>query len=383
MKTYDTLIVSPKFYPVDDGLGHYTTCFYNELSKHQSVAVATSEKWASANSDKEDVYCFLPEWKITQTFKIIQQINLINANEILFQYVPFMYSKRGGINFTIIFVTLYLKLFKTKKIKFMFHELHYPLQPNLKAMIMWFFHHLMLLGTAGIVDRSHTSTEFFAKYLQRFLPWKKGSISHLPVGSNISKYEFTSSEKEQLIDKYELDGYALIGCFGSFHPSKEYATILSVLYELVIEEKRKIKLIFIGANEKQLMSQFPQFEKEFLTKFVIATGYLEDEDVSKHLQLLNLFIGYFVDGVSSRRGSLLAALKNGIPVFSTHSRKTCGLFYNKTGVYLSDTNTKIFRDQLKEKLREIDENIGPQGDIDNFYTENFAWEKIVLKYLAA
>ena len=59
------LIVSPKFHPVEDGLGQYTKWFYLYLKKYANVSVLTSleNQISSSEKDFEQIHNVMEGWK--------------------------------------------------------------------------------------------------------------------------------------------------------------------------------------------------------------------------------------------------------------------------------------------------------------------------------
>jgi glycosyltransferase involved in cell wall biosynthesis len=74
-------------------------------------------------------------------------------------------------------------------------------------------------------------------------------------------------------------------------------------------------LLSVGPDGADLKAQLPDHQ-------VIDAGRLAAEDVSRHLQAMDLHLTPFIDGVSTRRGSFMAGLQHGVPTLGTHGPLT-------------------------------------------------------------
>jgi glycosyltransferase involved in cell wall biosynthesis len=68
---------------------------------------------------------------------------------------------------------------------------------------------------------------------------------------------------------------------------------------------------------------------------LVATGPLEAADVSRHLQVCDLVIQAYPDGVTGRRGSVMAALGHGLAVVTNRGRLTEPVWDDSGGVALA------------------------------------------------
>jgi glycosyltransferase involved in cell wall biosynthesis len=384
LKKIKISIISPKFHPLEDGLGQYVKWFYLNLKEKADVNVITSTDNNLPQEDVEfsQIHRVIDGWKFPKLWKLKDVINKVDPDIILFQYVPFMYSKRGGINFSIVFFMLYLRIFTNRQIHIMYHELHYPSQLNIKAQIMFFSHCLMLYISSLSAHHIFCSARFYRDRINSMLLYLKTNITHLPVGSNIDYKKFDKIELYELRKSIASDGVTLLGCFGSFHPSKNYPMIIQSLHNAQKNSKLKIKLLFIGATKINILDQLPQTLREEVKDMIHGTGFLSQVDVAKNLQVLDGFIGYFSDGVTTRRGSLIAALQNGVPVLTTKSNRTEKLFEGRDYIRLLSTGENDFNKELEHELSSgWPANAKDTAKRDIFFSEYFSWNSIINKYL--
>jgi glycosyltransferase involved in cell wall biosynthesis len=157
---------------------------------------------------------------------------------------------------------------------------------------------------------------------------RRGGIRHLaqiPIGSNVapappSAYDRAAWRAEQGVRPDEL----LLGYFGFLNASKGVDTLISAM-AILDDRKARVKLVLIGgpsgasdatnaafeAQIEQMIARYDLFRRIFRTGFVAAP------EVSAHLLACDVVVLPYRDGVSFRRGSLMAALAHGCPVITT------------------------------------------------------------------
>jgi len=350
---------------MEDGVGHYTTFFVEELKRRgEDVTVLTSLSHSPYGS--EVVWNAVHSWHGLAFLKLISKIRESKFDKVLVQYVPFMYARRGGINFTLVAFCILLKLFSTSRLQVMFHELYYPFRYNPKEFLMFVCHHLMLFGIGGLSDDLFASTRRFKNHLERVLPGRKAIV--LEVGSNIPRSETYLSQDEDILK---------LCLFGSLHPSKEYPRILRTLKKL----KRPWRADFIGVDQKKAEAQFGSLIIGLPIRYL---GHLSGDQVAEVFRDNDALVVYYVDGVSTRRGSSLAALNNGLSVITTKTEFTDDIFYQLPYVHLLPNDGEVFESKLYsllEQLRPITSQ--ERVKLEQRYDKIFSWKVIVDKYLGA
>ncbi len=160
---------------------------------------------------------------------------------------------------------------------------------------------------------------------QKLLSWgvAEETVRQIPIGSNISA---TPVSPEDIVAVRRRLGVrpadALLGYFGFVNPSKGADLLLRALARL----PQHAHLVFVGgrtgssdratnqAFQEELDALIAQLE---LGERVHWTGFLDDAGVSATLQASDLIVLPYRDGVSLRRGTLMAALAHGRPILST------------------------------------------------------------------
>lgn len=146
--------------------------------------------------------------------------------------------------------------------------------------------------------------------------------AQIPIGSNIQAYSPNHVEVAEVRKQLGLaDGDHLLGYFGFLNESKGADLLLQAL--ALLDEQ--YHLVFIGGqtgasdptNETFLTQMRALSTALDLDQRVHWTGFLSDERVAAHLYAAEIIVLPYKDGVSLRRGTLMAALAHGRPVITT------------------------------------------------------------------
>lgn len=150
-------------------------------------------------------------------------------------------------------------------------------------------------------------------------------IANIPIGSNIAVYPTNHIEVEEIREKHAVtEQDYLIGYFGFLHPSKGADTLIQALTQL----PSNFHLLFIGgqtgSSDAETTSHFQTelqqlIDQNGLSERVHWTGFVPDRRVSAYLSTVDVVALPYQDGVSLRRGSLMAALAHGRPIISTQT----------------------------------------------------------------
>lgn len=148
-------------------------------------------------------------------------------------------------------------------------------------------------------------------------------LCQIPIGSNITTYMASASEIAEARDHLGLvSSDHLLGYFGFLHESKGADTLVTALSQL----DPATHLVFIGGqrgssdsvNNQLFLGQLKKRIHDLgLSARVHWTGFVSDEEVSTYLQASDLIVMPYRDGVSLRRGTLMAILAHGRPLITT------------------------------------------------------------------
>lgn len=284
-------ILSPNYPPQKCGVGDYSFFLSEEFSR-QGVETTVFTRTQMEKKGKADL-ALLSNF----TTQGIDE----NTTTII-QYTPQLFNS---------FLEC-LKIFQKAKgpVWINFHELYFPPSLSLHGLLIGIPHWIRFVALLHLADQVVFSTsEFYLRWTKR-LPYLKGKMHWIPVGSNIpvvSKVDSSSEDAE----------YRLFH-FGGAHPTHLYDYIFEAfLAVLNLENGSRYRLILAGVSQealKDILNNYPSLMNHPQISYL---GYLSAEEVSLSIQNADLVLAPFMDGVSTRRGSLMAALSHGKRVITT------------------------------------------------------------------
>lgn len=376
------LVVSPLYFPVEEGLAHYTTEFCRHLQKSADVSVLTSTASAAAASGPGGVTVlpWVKRWDLPELSRAFGRALRTEPDRVLIQFVPFMYSRRGGINFSIVAVAAALALRARLRgrgsVEVMFHELWYPFSTRPRDIVLHTAHRLMVMGLGAAARDVFCATERFVGEVSHTLGPLVKSVHLLEVGSNLER------DDAQLAPRPPQTGALRLALFGSLHPSKNVPMVLRALERATRIVPGKLKVSVIGLERAELLAVVPELQP-WLDAEVTITGQLPAAEAAATLAAHDCLVSYFQDGVSSRRGSLLAALCEGVPVITTWRDISDRVFLNQPCVKLFSPEPEEFAEQLVEFVTAEARPFATvtAEEVHAFYRAHFSWAAVVDRYL--
>ena len=152
------------------------------------------------------------------------------------------------------------------------------------------------------------------------------SLRHIPIGSNVIPClasDFNRSVWRAALGFQPND--IVVGYFGFLHATKGIDTLLQAV-RIARNNRLPVKLLMIGgrtgssdpANIIYAREVDQMVEDLDLTDHIRWTGFVDSATVSGHLVAADMIALPFRDGVSFRRGSLMASLAHGCAIITTH-----------------------------------------------------------------
>ncbi len=153
------------------------------------------------------------------------------------------------------------------------------------------------------------SNDFERDYFHGIAPFFRSHTLIVPIGANIPVAATTAPREKKIV------------YFGQIAEGKGIEEYLATL-EVLAQKGHSYKPMIIGMvlDETSAVTKAVREAHDRLG-LELYLG-LPGEDVSKILQTASVAIMPFADGISEKRGSALACLKNGISLITRHSEKT-------------------------------------------------------------
>ncbi|HBA26233.1 MAG TPA: hypothetical protein DCY98_02375 [Nitrospinae bacterium] len=369
------IIISPAFPPNRDGVGDYTFVLADGLADKNEVIIVTSKLKGvkSESKNKFHVIREIDKWGGLDLFHILSICKNFSPELVIIQYVSFMYG-RGGINLTFPLLSVLLRI--RYSVFTMLHELFTPFGFSIKTFLMSLIQRLMLFFLIIGSDRIGVSIKVWERVLKRFFFWRKGDFRWIPIPSNIK-----ISTKTNIPEKLSrFNKKPLLAFFGSLHITK-IMEFLTASLDALVKKGYDAGLIVIGQDENEISAYIKELP-DYLRERIFCTGYCSSEDVSQYLSITDIFLLPLIDGVSSRRTSLMAALKHGLPVVTTKGFLTDDIFLQENFTLLSPSTDKalfaanVVRVAEDEKLRDATGKKGREA-----YEKYFSEKLMIERYL--
>ena len=286
-------------YPPNDicGVGDYTACF---------MSMTESNEWSLYYSNK---------WGLNELINKIKVINSYKSKYIIMQYPT------QGYGWSILpqLLAIYYSFFTRKKFITVLHEFSQRTFKAKLATIPFLFSNRIIF-----------TNKFEKDFANKILPCRKEMYHIVKIFSNISS--------PSVINKYSNRDYDIC-YFGHIRPLKGLEDFVEVISNL--NEK---KILIVG----QVLNEYKDYAKDIENKCMnnnVTIFYNKSiEEVSELLNNSKIVFLPFPDGVSERRGTLLASLSNGAAVF-TYSGKyvTEGLLNTCFITKIEDAQNDILR----------------------------------------
>lgn len=311
----DWLLVTGAFPPDAGGVADYSIRIAEGLvAKGDRVTVvAGPNDWTAVPLPGGVSLERLPEHFTPKTLGKL--VGMAEGREVLVQYVPQAFGPRAGSRFKglPLWFCEWLRGRRMRaRVTTMIHEARVEWGPGMAAKVLHVASRRMLGSLVQGSDRIFVSTEAWRGVVAPHA--KRGQkIETLPVPSNVA----TAVDEAEVASKRAGLGQKLIfGHFGTFR--EPVAGLLEGLMGPLNEAFPEAGWMFTGAGSQEFAMRLP----EEVRQRVVATGPVSDREVAEWIRTADVMVQPYADGVTSRRGSLVAALALGVPVVSNDGEAT-------------------------------------------------------------
>ena len=305
-------IVSCALPPKLDGIGDHSSGLASALANRADVSIQTV---GTINPlPIEGV-------KIRQSFGIhprkavrglLPAIQADPPDWLIVQYNPFSFGDRGFNPYLPGVLRRIKKSCPTTRLAVMVHEMFMPAL-SFNYAIMSALQRWQFAAVTNLAEIVFFSTGPWAEGYQRKFPHRR--VIHLPVGSNLPRVQ---ADRAAVRASLELPASSIVlGTFGGGHASKLPGHIAAAARKLRASA-RDVRILSIGPGGPDIRAAMPEFP-------VTDMGAVGPEQASTALQAIDIYCCPFIDGVSTRRSSFMAALQHGLATVSTRAYHTDNL----------------------------------------------------------
>jgi glycosyltransferase involved in cell wall biosynthesis len=302
------------------GVSEYT----RQLAEGLAAAGDSVEVWCPAAERRPDsngigVHQELGRFGIGDLLRTGRKLNTFRGpRRLLVQWVPHGFGYRS-MNLPFCCWLWTRSRLRRDRVEIMFHEAYLPFRRGAwRQNIVAAVHRIMTAILLQAADEVWIAIPAWKSCLEPFTLGRKLDFQWLPVPSNVP----TACDPAEVADirtRYLCTRRFLLGHFGTHAAS--VTDLLQPAISSLLNERSDTSLLLIGVDSREFRDSLALCFKS-LAHRIHATGPISLDDVSKHVAACDLLIQPFPDGITTRRGSAMAALAHGKPLVTTHGAST-------------------------------------------------------------
>lgn len=368
-------------YPPDlDGIGDYTWWMARTLAVREDVEkpvkVFTRIGSDHVSSVGVELVRFFDPRHPASFSSLLDASAEIRNNWLVLQYNPFSWGVRGYCPWVPSTLRKLRERNDGTRLAVMFHETAVPKWP-LGCAVMFAWQYPILGSMCRLADVAFVSTTRWTAQVQRAA--RRLPVHHLPVGSNVPLCDVS---REEARAKLGIDrDWLVLGVFGGANIGRRLDWIAAVLAEVRRRRGgRTTTLLYVGPDGEAMRRALGIAD-------LIDCGALPATEVGVRLRAMDAAISPFLDGISTRRGSVIALLQHGIPIATNQDSLTDELFRAAAlkGLLVSTAKSSdTFAAETADWLERLPIAGVPDPELTSFHDRVFAWQAIadtMVRYL--
>lgn len=227
---------------------------------------------------------------------------------VVLQYNPFLYGRWGVAPWLPVLLGR-ARLSHTRPVTAVIvHEPYVPMT-DARSVLMGAWQRAQLRGVALSADVMLCSTEAWVSLLDGWRPRRR--VTHLPVPSNLPDMRGCREEARRAIGAGDDD--LVLATFGTDHPSHLQDPVERALEAVAPGRSGRVFLTELGARTPRSIGG--------AAVTVRSPGRQAAGELARELSAADIFLAPFIDGVSTRRGTMMAALQHGLPIVGTRGSR--------------------------------------------------------------
>lgn len=361
-------MVSGSYPPMEDGVGDYTSRFFHELSRQlgrENVSVITTALTDPVEHDPR-VHYAIDRWNTRGTLRLTRMLRAQRPDVISVQYQTVGYGRDLGITF---FPWLARAALPGTPVVATVHEFT-SRTPKGRARV---------LASLAACSRAIVVNHNYVDEIGALLPTHRDRLVHVPIGSNVTAHPVSAAQVRALRGELGVKRHTpVVAHFGVMRRGKGIETLLEA-FATVRVRRPTARLLLIGHADQAFQRDviLPAIERLGLPGGVTLTGSVTQGELSAYFALAAICVQPFQDGVSTRRGSFLAAMEHGMPVITTRPAYPIPeLRDGENLLYVDRVDPPALADAILGLLRDraLQRSLG-HNILD--LRKNFSWEEVV------
>ncbi|MEE2710444.1 MAG: glycosyltransferase family 4 protein [Gemmatimonadota bacterium] len=336
------MMVTGSYPPLKDGVGDYTyrLCYTLRQFLGEDSVYVVSTRTGRADEEHPGDFPVVAEWNLKGIVQVIKQIRSLRPDVVHIQYPAAGYKRHLEPSFMPILIRFAAR---SAKVISTIHEY------NNRS----FFGKFRLLINIVTSHNVIVVSRQYIKAIHRVWPFRRPEMFYIPDGTNILVHDTPDAASLQAI-KEELrltEDPTIICWFGVLRPGKNLRSLIRTFHTLR-QRHTYLKLLLLGRNEEPFYSEElkPELERLDLMDHVIITDERPSEFVSACFGLSDICVLPFEDGVTTKRGSFMAALQHELPMVTTISNAIPEGLVDNHNIFLVPPDDE---DSLLEKIETL------------------------------
>jgi len=248
-------------------------------------------------------------------------------NWLLLQYNPFSFGRWGVNPYLAAMVRQVQQIRPQTRFALMIHE-PFVRFTNARSVPLAAWQRAQLFALGRQADVVLVSIEPWRRELAAWFGAER--TVHLPVGSNIGRVAITHRAARERLN---IPPVALVlGLFGAAGRGRTLETLRRSVNALTNAcPERPVRVLTIGPDDTAVQNALAGAGARGDVTIIAAGGLLDADEVSRRFAAMDICLAPYVDGVSTRRTSLMTALQHGVAVVGTRGHTTDPLLENEDG----------------------------------------------------
>lgn len=372
-------ILTGEYPPQLGGVSDYTGHLAEALASCGKEVHIWTIPWSEATIPPKGitVHRIASNWSSADLQQLDQALDRFPSPRLLL--IQYVFNSWGYKGLNLGFVRWILnRRSKGDDVQLMIHEPFYQWRrgDKLRRWVLSAIQQRMIRSLVGACTKVYVAIPAWETALRPYQPIGQAPMTWLPIPSNIPIVR-NQAALEALRAGLALEGKKVIGTFSIHAEGVELAKILP---GLLLAYSDRVGLLF-GLNSESfaaaLTSTYPQLKNR-----LVAKGILPREQISLYLQICDVMVQPYPDGVSSRRTSAMAGLSHGKPIVTYSGVATEPFWLETKCVALGEPDNLRSIAQLTELLLKNEEKRRQvEARATQTYNEYFEWDKILTKLL--